>query len=193
MAARWLRSLLIETNVKPSARARAPASPSLQCIPQPMPAASAAARISARARGNSGRAQPATGSSLPSAMDRSDGPTYRASTPGTALIAATLRSPSAVSIMTMQATSSSAARSPGPMVSPDRTGPRLRRPAGGYRHAATAAAACSAVLTSGTITPRAPASSTRPIPAGSSGSTRTIPAAPVPAAATAVSPYRMPG
>ena len=54
------------------------------------------------------------------------------------------------------------------------TGPMLRLPTGAYRHAATAARASSTVLTIGTITPYAPASSTLPMMLGSFHGTRTI-------------------
>ncbi len=48
-------------------------------------------------------------------------------------------------------------------------------PKGGYLAAATAAAASSALLISGTMTPTAPASSARPMGVGLFASTRTIP------------------
>ena len=82
------------------------------------------------------------------------------------------------SIITKQLTRRSKASTSKPRLG--RTGPKLRTPRGGYRHAATAASASSGVSTSGTITPSAPASSTRPIAAGSLRDTRTtlgIPAA----------------
>ena len=54
-------------------------------------------------------------------------------------------------------------------------------PTGGYRLAETAFVASSAVLTRGTITPAAPASSARPIGVASFAATRTIPTARPPA------------
>ena len=62
----------------------------------------------------------------------------------------------------------------GPIRSCDRMGPYDRTPIGGYLADATAAAASSAELTSGTMTPAAPASSALPIGVGSLASTRTI-------------------
>ena len=53
------------------------------------------------------------------------------------------------------------------------SGPMLRDPPGGYRQAATAPRASSGELTIGTITPSAPASSTRPMIPGSFHGTRT--------------------
>ena len=56
--------------------------------------------------------------------------------------------------------------------------PMLRSPAGGYRQARTAAAASSAVLTMGMMTPRAPASRSAPIAAGSAEGARATGVAP---------------
>ncbi|CAB5068416.1 unannotated protein [freshwater metagenome] len=50
----------------------------------------------------------------------------------------------------------------------------LRRPAGAYRQAATAASASSLLFTIGMMTPIAPMSSTRPMMPGSFQGTRTM-------------------
>ena len=50
--------------------------------------------------------------------------------------------------------------------SPERTGPQLRLPSGGYRQAATTLAACAADSTVGTMTPSAPASNAEPMTDG---------------------------
>jgi hypothetical protein len=69
----------------------------------------------------------------------------------------------------------------GPMRRLDRMGPYERRPCGGYFALRTADAASSAVSTSGTMMPAAPASSALPIGVMSFASTRTRPAEVCPA------------
>lgn len=96
-----------------------------------------------------------------------------------------------VSIITTTTVWRLASAGVGPIRSWERIGPYERTPAGGYVAPQRPRAASSAVFTSGTITPAAPASSARPIGVGSFDSTRIMPTV-EPEASMAVSPATMP-
>ena len=91
--------------------------------------------------------------------------------PGTAQICSTSASAAAVSIIANTLTHDCSAPMSEPRLA--RSGPKLRTPCGGYRVAATAAAAWSADSIIAMMTASAPASSTRPIGAGSAEGNRT--------------------
>jgi hypothetical protein len=92
-----------------------------------------------------------------------------------AAMASTFASPSGVSIIAKTRVAAFASPGTGPTRRLERIGPYDRPPSGGYFALATAAAASSAVSTSGTMTPTAPASSALPIAVTSFASTRTSP------------------
>ncbi len=109
---------------------------------------------------------PVTGS-RPKASARSPCPIRTASRPSTVTISSRLSSPSCVSIIAMQTTSRfSRAIEKVESAGSNRSGPQLRPPPGGYRHAATAARTSSAEDTIGMTTPCAPASSAQPMSSG---------------------------
>ena len=113
------------------------------------------------------------------------------SRPGVAQISFTLARPSGVSIMANTRVVALASAGTGPIRRAERMGPYERPPMGGYLAAATAAAASSAVLTSGTMTPTAPASRALPMAVRLLSSTRTMPTAVCPAS-MAMSPFSTP-
>jgi hypothetical protein len=97
-----------------------------------------------------------------------------ASMPGTERISSRFEIASAVSIIGITAMCSPAQARLSARRIEAITGPQLRAPSGAYRTDRTTASACSRVLTIGTTTPWAPASSDLPMTPGSFHGTRTI-------------------